>query len=43
MKKKNLKTPEYDSFIRSALAAGFTDDQINFMEKWFFDQLYLEN
>lgn len=24
----------YDRFIKEALAAGFTDDQINFLEEW---------
>ena len=46
MKKKKVKTSFdiiYDSFVKSARAAGFTDDQINFMEQWFFDQLYWED
>jgi hypothetical protein len=25
----------YDSFIRGALSAGFTDDQVNFLAEWF--------
>jgi len=30
---------EYNSFIRSGLAAGFTDDQINFLEEWILKKL----
>ena len=29
----------YDNFIRSALAAGFTDDQVNFLENWVYDYI----
>lgn len=25
----------YDAFIRGGLAAGFTDDQIDFLDVWF--------
>jgi hypothetical protein len=28
---------EYDTFIRSALNAGFTDDQVNWLEKYVYD------
>lgn len=30
---------DYDTFIREALTASFTDPQINFLEKWLFDEL----
>ena len=33
------KAEEYDKFIRSGLAAGFTDDQVNWLEKWIYDKL----
>lgn len=29
----------YDRFIREALAANFTDPQIDFLEKWLYDEL----
>ena len=42
-KKEKIDRNYYDEFIKGALAAGFTDSQANFMEKWFFDQLYFED
>ena len=36
---KNYKNETYDRFIRQGLNAGFTDDQINFLERWLFDSL----
>ena len=30
---------KYDEFIKDALAAGFTDTQINFLEKWLYDEV----
>lgn len=35
--KKDERT--YDMFIREALAANFTDPQINFLESWLYDEL----
>ena len=29
-----MKQNNYDKFIRSGLNAGFTDDQINWLEEW---------
>ncbi len=29
----------YDAFIKEALAAYFTDPQIDFLERWLYDQL----
>jgi len=43
IKKEKTDRNYYDEFIKEALAVGFPDPQINFMEKWFFDQLYFED
>ena len=31
---------KYDDFIKQALKAGFTDDQVNFLQNWIWDELY---
>ena len=40
---KKVNRDYHDEFIKGASAEGFIDTQINFMEKWFFDQLYFED
>lgn len=32
------KEKDYDRFITEGLYAGFTDPQVNFLERWLFDK-----
>ena len=34
---KESRNKRYDLFIRSGLAVGFTDDQVDFLERWIFN------
>ena len=34
-----MKPEQYNAFIKEGLSVGFTDDQIDFLEKW-FDKLF---
>ena len=35
---KERRIAAFDTFIREALNVGFTDSQINFLYKWFWDE-----